>query len=88
MKKRKLAILSIGQRPCLKENDDMLTRLPEDIEIMQYGALDGLTLEEIERATIEQALSQYKGNLSQVASVLGISRAALYRRLEKYDIHV
>ena len=43
MKKRKLAILSIGQKPCLRENDDMLTRLPEDIEIMQYGALDGLT---------------------------------------------
>ena len=41
MKKRKLALLSIGQRPCLKKNDDMLTRLPEDIEIMQYGALDG-----------------------------------------------
>ena len=49
MKKRKLAILSIGQKPCLRENDDILTRLPEDIEIMQYGALDGLTLEEIER---------------------------------------
>ena len=43
MKKRKLAILSIGQKPCLRENDDILTRLPEDIEIMQYGALDGLT---------------------------------------------
>ena len=49
MKKRKLAILSIVQKPCLRENDDILTRLPEDIEIMQYGALDGLTLEEIER---------------------------------------
>ncbi|MGN0258416.1 MAG: sigma-54-dependent transcriptional regulator [Bacteroides sp.] len=52
------------------------------------GNFAGMTLDEIERATIEQALSQYKGNLSQVASVLGISRAALYRRLEKYDIHV
>ena len=52
------------------------------------GHFAGMTLEEIERATIEQALCQYKGNLSQVASVLGISRAALYRRLEKYEIHL
>lgn len=41
-----------------------------------------MTLDEIERQTILQALEQYKGNLSQVAISLGISRAALYRRLE------
>lgn len=51
------------------------------------GSFAGMTLEEIERATIEQAIGQYKGNLSQVASALGISRAALYRRIEKYGIH-
>ena len=46
----------------------------------------GMTLDEIERQTILQALDQHKGNLSQVASALGLSRAALYRRLEKYNI--
>ena len=51
------------------------------------GSFAGMTLEEIERVTIEQAIGQYKGNLSQVASALGISRAALYRRIEKYGIH-
>lgn len=45
-----------------------------------------MTLDEIERQTILQALERYKGNLSQVAMALGISRAALYRRLEKYGI--
>ena len=45
-----------------------------------------MTLDEIERQTILQALDRYKGNLSQVATALGISRAALYRRLEKYNI--
>ncbi len=48
----------------------------------------GMTLDEIERHTILQALEQHKGNLSQVALALGISRAALYRRLEKYKIAV
>lgn len=48
----------------------------------------GMTLDEIERQTILQTLERHKGNLSQVATALGISRAALYRRLEKYGINV
>lgn len=50
-------------------------------------ALTGMTLDEIERRTILQTLELHKGNLSQVALSLGISRAALYRRLEKYGIN-
>lgn len=48
--------------------------------------LPGMTLEEIERQTILQTLEKYHNNLSQTAAALGISRAALYRRLEKYNI--
>lgn len=48
--------------------------------------LQGMTLDEIERQTILQTLQKHDNNLSQVAVVLGISRAALYRRLEKYGI--
>lgn len=51
-----------------------------------FVSFAGMTLEEIERHSIMQALDRYKGNLSQVANSLGISRAALYRRLEKYGI--
>ena len=51
-------------------------------------SLAGMTLEEIERQTILQTLEQHKGNLSRVAASLGISRAALYRRLEKYGIDI
>lgn len=50
--------------------------------------LSGLTLDEMERRSILQALEHHKGNLSKVAMTLGISRAALYRRLEKYNIKV
>ncbi|MCM1313528.1 MAG: sigma-54 dependent transcriptional regulator [Bacteroides sp.] len=45
-----------------------------------------LTLEEMERQTIVQALDKYGGNISLVAAALGISRGALYRRMEKYGI--
>lgn len=52
----------------------------------QTVSLQGMTLEEMERQTILQALEKHGNNLSQVAQSLGISRAALYRRLEKYGI--
>ena len=45
-----------------------------------------MTLEDIEAQSIRQAIELHHGNLSNVAKSLGISRAALYRRMEKYDI--
>lgn len=46
----------------------------------------GYTLDEIERHTIEQALEKYDGNLTRVATELGITRQSLYRRMEKYGL--
>ena len=45
-----------------------------------------MTLEDMERAMIADCLSHYEGNISRVAEALGLSRAALYRRLEKYRL--
>ena len=45
-----------------------------------------MTLEDIEAQSIRQAIELHNGNLSNVAKSLGISRAALYRRMEKYNI--
>jgi two-component system, NtrC family, response regulator len=53
------------------------------------GALPGpgtMTLDEVERGMILQCLRHYEGNLTRVAEALGLSRPALYRRLEKYGI--
>ncbi len=47
-----------------------------------------MTMEEIERAMILKSLRHHGGNVSRVADSLGFSRAALYRRLEKYGISV
>ena len=44
------------------------------------------TLEEMEKAVISKAMRQFDGNISKVAEALGLSRAALYRRLEKFGI--
>jgi transcriptional regulator of acetoin/glycerol metabolism len=40
----------------------------------------------MEQDAIVEAIRQSNGNLSQVASQLGITRQALYRRMEKYGI--
>lgn len=47
---------------------------------------DDNTLQDIERTTIIRTLEKCQGNISQAADELGLSRAALYRRLEKYNI--
>jgi two-component system NtrC family response regulator len=46
----------------------------------------GGSIEDTERQLIINAIEKYQGNMSKVASALGISRGALYRRLEKYGI--
>ena len=50
------------------------------------GAGNSMTLEEIERAFIAAAIKKHSGNLSLVAKELGISRGALYRKIEKHGL--
>ena len=45
-----------------------------------------MTLDELEAQVIRQSLQHYDGNISRVAKALGLSRGALYRRLEKHAI--
>lgn len=45
-----------------------------------------LNLEVIERQAIEAAMQQHQGNISRMAKSLGLTRAALYRRLEKHGL--
>lgn len=47
---------------------------------------DGMTLDEIERSAIEQSLRKNKYNISHTAKALGLTRAALYRRMEKHGL--
>ena len=47
-----------------------------------------MTMDEIERAMILKSLNHHGRNISRVAESIGLSRAALYRRLEKYEISV
>ncbi len=48
--------------------------------------LEEMSLEDVEATLIRKALARYSGNISQAAEALGLSRSALYRRLQKYGI--
>ncbi|MHC4204239.1 MAG: sigma-54-dependent transcriptional regulator [Planctomycetota bacterium] len=47
---------------------------------------ESMTLDEIEHWAVRQAFDRYDGDISKAAKALGLSRAALYRRIEKHQI--
>ena len=48
--------------------------------------IDEMSLEEVERLLISKALARFSGNANRAAEALGLSRSALYRRLQKYGL--
>jgi len=60
-----------------------------DLDILDFEEIqenDDNPLSEMEKTAIEKALFKHHGNISKTAEELGLSRAALYRRIEKYDL--
>lgn len=78
--------LLVCGKDCLTAADFQSQYHPTTGALESSATLKGLTLEELEKQTILQALEVHGNNLTQAALALGISRAALYRRLEKYGI--
>jgi DNA-binding NtrC family response regulator len=48
--------------------------------------LEEMSLEDAERLLIKKALARFEGNANRAAEALGLSRSALYRRLQKYGL--
>jgi DNA-binding NtrC family response regulator len=48
--------------------------------------LEEMSLEDVEALLIKKALARFSGNVSHAASALGLSRSALYRRLQRYGL--
>jgi DNA-binding NtrC family response regulator len=53
---------------------------------MQLPGIGTLTLEEVEVAMIKRAMEYHHNKISKAAVSLGLTRSALYRRLDKYRI--
>jgi len=59
------------------------TRSPSATSLPEPGSM---TLDEVERRMIARCMDHYERNISRVAAALGLSRAALYRKLDKHGI--
>lgn len=68
-------------------NADLLAKIRKALAyVRQLKDRKVPTLEEVERRAVVEALDRCNGNLSSAAQLLGITRQALYRRIEKFNI--
>jgi DNA-binding NtrC family response regulator len=78
----------VVERAVLMSQDHMIR--PADLALRSgpQGSmrLDDMSLEEVEAFLIKKALARYNGNVSHAANALGLSRSALYRRLQRYGL--
>lgn len=73
--------LILTDNPNLKDSDFLFESAKMEVKLS-----DSLNLEEMERITVEKALSKSKGNLTLAAKELGITRKTLYSKIEKYGL--
>ena len=77
------------RRAAAQAMNDRLAQISYDLGLRVEGAstsrLEDMSLEEVEAFLIKKAMARY-GNVSQAARALGLSRSALYRRLERYKL--
>jgi DNA-binding NtrC family response regulator len=76
------------ERATLLAHDDLVRAA--DLSLAPVVAatpeIDQMSLEDVERLLIIKALERYAGNVSLAAQTLGLSRSALYRRLQRYGL--
>ncbi len=73
--------LIMADSPTLQESDFLFSRKGNDAV-----NADTLNLDEVEKAAVAKAIQLHNGNISKAAEELGLTRASLYRRMEKYGI--
>lgn len=71
----------MAQGNCIKASDLALRATSAG-----SARLEDMSLEDVEEFLIKKALARYGGNVSHAASALGLSRSALYRRLQRFGL--
>ncbi|MFI3279723.1 MAG: sigma-54 dependent transcriptional regulator [Rikenellaceae bacterium] len=67
------------------ESRDLLLKVKK-CEVVAQPSSEVVTLESLERQTIEAAINRNEGNMSSVASELGVTRQTLYNKIRKYKL--
>jgi len=73
----------MSESKVLQPGDFLLTQDTGDTEQVVF---DDYNLEEVEKMVIRKALKKHEGNISKAADELGLTRASLYRRMDKYGL--
>ena len=76
-------IMSDGKELRKEDFNLVNSKIPQSND---FDKMDDLNLEKVEKLLIEKALTKNHGNISKSATELGLTRAALYRRMEKHNI--
>ena len=76
------------ERAVLMSTSNLVTAFDLSLQGREPSAsrIDEMSLEEVERLLISKALARFGGNANRAAEALGLSRSALYRRLQKYGM--
>ena len=73
----------LSESRVLQPEDFFLTTSSTDGDAIVF---ENYNLEFVEKIVIRKAIDKYKGNVTQAAKELGLTRASLYRRMEKHGI--
>ncbi|WP_192822449.1 sigma-54 dependent transcriptional regulator [Rufibacter sp. LB8] len=75
----------ISENHVLQPQDFFFLQMQQHSQQLE-PALQSHNLDEVEKSTVMKAMGKHDGNISKAAKELGLSRASLYRRLEKYGL--
>ncbi|NIS38869.1 sigma-54-dependent Fis family transcriptional regulator, partial [Candidatus Saccharibacteria bacterium] len=76
----------MSESQVLQPSDFFFTMSEAFFEEQEGVVFDNYNLKEVEKTVIRKAITKHGGNISQAARELGLTRASLYRRLEKYGL--
>jgi DNA-binding NtrC family response regulator len=74
------------ERAVLMSSAAQITRADLALETPAQTSIDEMSIEDVEVLLIRKALARFDGNVSRAADLLGLSRSALYRRIQRYSL--
>jgi DNA-binding NtrC family response regulator len=76
----------VVERAVLMSSGTNIGRSALGLQPPAEGRIDDMSIEDVEALLIRKALVRYDGNVSKAAEALGLSRGALYRRMQRYAL--
>ncbi|HET7435282.1 MAG TPA: sigma-54 dependent transcriptional regulator [Thermoanaerobaculia bacterium] len=74
------------ERAVLMSSTSQIMRADLALPAPPEGSIEEMSIEQVETLLIRKALARFDGNVSRAAELLGLSRSALYRRMQRYSL--